>query len=103
MVICPFCEQRSVVSGERGVRRYQIPLRATREQVLKAFQAFLSSNMAISRDAPAKAELREVLLVHLPFWSAWGRGVAWAFGQERVGSGDNTRYEPRERRGGDAT
>jgi uncharacterized Zn finger protein (UPF0148 family) len=55
VVICPFCEQRSVVSGERGVRRYQIPLRATREQVLKAFQAFLSSNMAISRDAPAKA------------------------------------------------
>ena len=98
MVICPFCEQRSVVSGERGVRRYQTPLRTTREQVMKAFQAFLSSNMAISRDAPAKAELREVLLVHLPFWSAWGRGVAWAFGQERVGSGDNVRYEPRERR-----
>jgi hypothetical protein len=98
LVICPFCEQRSVVSGERGVRRYQVPQRANREQAVEAYQRFLRSSVAIARDVSSKAELSETLLVHLPFWSAWGRGVAWAFGQERVGSGDNERYEPREKR-----
>jgi hypothetical protein len=98
MVVCPFCEQRSVVSGERGVRRYQVPLQVTRDQALAAYQRFLSGNMAIARDLPRKAELSEAILVHLPFWSAWGRGVAWGFGQQEVGSGDSRRYEPRERR-----
>ncbi len=98
IVICPFCEQRSVVSGERGVRRYQVPQRAGREQALKAFKGFLTSSLEIGRDAARRAEVTDVLLVHLPFWSAWGRGVAWAFGQQQVGSGEHRRYEPRERR-----
>jgi hypothetical protein len=36
--------------------------------------------------------------MHLPFWAAWGRGVAWAFGQQQVGSGDKKRWEARERK-----
>ena len=36
------------------------------------------------------------MLVHLPFWTAWGRALAWVFGQKQVGSGDNRHYEPRE-------
>ncbi len=98
IVVCPYCEQRSVVSGERGVRRYQVPLRVSRDQAVKAYRRFISGNLAIARDAAGKSELSETLLVHLPFWSAWGRGVAWGFGQQEVGSGDNKHYEPRERR-----
>lgn len=98
IVLCPFCDLRSVVSGERGMRRYQVPLRVSREQAQKAFQGFLGSNMAMARDLSGKAQLTEMMLVHLPFWSAWARGVAWAFGQQKVGSGDHTRYEPREKR-----
>lgn len=98
VVICPYCDLRSTVSGERGVRRYQAPLRVTREAALAKLGDFLSSNWSIARDARSKAQLSEAFLVHLPFWAAWGRGVAWAFGQERVGSGDNKRYEPREKR-----
>ena len=103
IVICPYCDQRSIVAcdpaapGQRGVRRYQAPTRVTREQALSAYQRFLGSSMSIARDAKHQAQLTEVFLVHLPFWAAWARGVAWAFGQQRVGSGDNKRYEPREK------
>lgn len=110
IVICPYCDLRSAVSAENdpgweddgnigvGVRRYQVPLRVTRESAEKAFRAFLSSNFSIARDCAGKAQLTEAFLMHLPFWAAWGRGVAWAFGQERVGSGDNKRWEARERK-----
>ncbi len=96
VVICPFCELRSVVSGERGVRRYQVTQRIGREEALKALQAFLRGNMAIAGSAAREAKVSEVLLVHLPFWSLWGRALGWVFGEKRVGSGDNVRYEPRE-------
>ncbi|GAP07573.1 MAG TPA: hypothetical protein DEQ80_02445 [Anaerolinea thermolimosa] len=98
LVICPFCEMRSVVSGERGVRRYQVPLRVKREQALESLRQFLTRGVAIARDTLRRAEISEAFLVHIPFWAAWGQGVAWAFGQERVGSGENKRYVPREKR-----
>jgi hypothetical protein len=98
IVVCPYCEQRSVVSGERGVRRYQVPTRVDRAQAQTAYEKFLSSNMAIARDTRRKAQMVEAFLVHLPFWAAWGRGVAWAFGEQKVGSGDHQHYEPREKR-----
>ena len=97
LIICPFCEQRSAVSGERGVRRYQVPQRVSYEQAQKALTTFLNSDMGIAPSARSAAKLSETFLVHLPFWTAWGQGVAWAFGQQRVGSGDNERYEPREK------
>ena len=97
LVICPFCEQRSAVSGERGVRRYQVPQRISYEQAQRVLTTFLSSDMSIAPSARSAAKLSETFLVHLPFWTAWGQGVAWAFGQQRVGSGDNERYEPREK------
>ena len=35
-------------------------------------------------------------VVHLPFWTVWARVAAWVFGEEKVGSGDDARYQPRE-------
>jgi hypothetical protein len=96
VVVCPFCDLRSVVSGERGVRRYQVPARITREQAVQAYQKFLRGNFAISMDAASKAQISEVFQVHLPFWAAWGRGLGWVLGRKKVGSGDNSHYEPRE-------
>jgi hypothetical protein len=104
LVICPYCDQRSVLSavsdtlGEGSVRRYQVPLRASREKVEATFRGFVSGKMQVARDCAAQAQVSEVFLVHLPFWTVWGRGIAWAFGQEQVGSGDDKRYEPREKR-----
>lgn len=109
IVACPYCDQRSVVSAEQqgdldtgaadfGVRRYQAPLQVTREQAVDQLKRFLSGKVQVARDAAAQAQLKDAFLVHLPFWGVWGRGVAWAFGQVQVGSGDNKRYEPREKK-----
>ena len=98
LVICPYCDQRSVVSGERGVRRYQVPMRIDRDAAEKNGRSFLGSNAQIAPGLKAQAQVSEVFLVHLPFWSAWGRGVAWAFGQVKVGSDDHQHYEAREKR-----
>jgi len=98
IVTCPFCELRSVVSGERGVRRYQVPTRVTREQAEAAYKRFLSSNLAIARSAASQAQISEVLLVHLPFWAVWGQVAAWLFGYRRVKSGDSYTNVPKEER-----
>ncbi len=99
IVTCPYCDLRSIVKGkpgERGVRRYQVPQRVQREQAVKAYQGFLHSSMAIGSTVARQAKVDEVMLVHLPFWTAWGRALAWVFGQKEVGSGDNRHYEARE-------
>lgn len=98
IVACPFCELRSLVSGERGQRRYQVPTRITREQAAGAYEKFLRSSLAIAGSAAREAKISEVTLVHLPFWAAWGRVLGWAFGEKEVGSGDSRRLEPREMR-----
>jgi DNA-directed RNA polymerase subunit RPC12/RpoP len=119
VVICPYCDLRSLVAAQesapalpdassqqssetqvmrRGVRRYQAPLRTTREAAEDAFRRFLSGKFQVARDASREAKLSEVFLVNLPFWAVWGRGVAWAFGQQQVGSSKNRRYEPREKK-----
>lgn len=96
IVICPYCDLRSVVKGENGVRRYQVPSRITRDQVNASFQKFLSGNMAIAPGTLSRSTITEIFQVHLPFWAVWGKTLGWVFGQKQVGSGDNRRYEPRE-------
>jgi hypothetical protein len=96
VVRCPFCEQRSFVKGERGLRRYQVSSKILRENAIEALRRFFSSNMAIARGADRQSQLTEAFLVYLPFWTVWGRIAGWAFGEKKVGSGDSRRYEPRE-------
>lgn len=96
IVRCPYCDLRSYVRGERGLRRYQVARRVEKENAIQAFRRFLSGNWAIARSAPREARLDEIFLVHLPFWSLWVRIGAWAFGEKKVGSGDDAHYEPRE-------
>jgi hypothetical protein len=87
---------RSFVKGDRGLRRYQVPQRIAQQDALQAMKKFLSGNMAIARNAARQSQISEMFLVHLPFWTVWGRVAGWAFGQKKVSSGKNTRYEPRE-------
>jgi DNA-directed RNA polymerase subunit RPC12/RpoP len=96
IVRCPYCDLRSFVKGERGLRRYQVPQKVQRQNAEEALRRFLSSNMAIARNAARQALLSEAFLVYLPFWTVWGRVAGWAFGQEKVGSGNQSHYEPRE-------
>jgi DNA-directed RNA polymerase subunit RPC12/RpoP len=96
LVICPYCQQRSIVRGERGVLRFQVPVQIDRSQAEKMLEQFLRSSFAIARNAPRQAKLEESFLVFLPFFTSWGRVLGWVFGQERVGSGSKKRYKPRE-------
>ncbi|MEJ2600105.1 MAG: hypothetical protein P8Z00_17355 [Anaerolineales bacterium] len=96
IVHCPYCEMRSLVHGERGLHRYQVSQQVDQKVALGALQKFLSGNWAIARDAARRSQLQEAFLVYLPFWTVWSRLAAWAFGQEKVGSGDDAHYEPRE-------
>jgi hypothetical protein len=95
IVVCPYCQMRTVVRGEAGVRRYQVPQKIDRAQAETAFHKFLG-NWAIARSVPRQAQINEVFLVHLPFWATWGRALAWFFGQHEEGSGDNRHWAPRE-------
>ncbi len=96
IVQCPFCNLRSFVKGERGLRRYQAPQKVNRQGTLQALRQFFSSSLAIARDAPRQAQVSEAFLVYLPFWTVWSRTAGWVFGLKQVGSGDHRRYQPRE-------
>jgi DNA-directed RNA polymerase subunit RPC12/RpoP len=95
IVRCPSCDFRSIVRGDVGVRRYQVPVRAKRDQALQALGQFFN-NFAIALDARSKSQVSEVFLAYLPFWTLWGRALGWAFGEKQVGTSKNPRYEPRE-------
>ncbi|TAK13182.1 MAG: hypothetical protein EPO32_06010 [Anaerolineae bacterium] len=96
LVICPFCNLRSLVKGERGLRRYQVARKITGTDAEKAMRGFLGGKMQVARNASRVAVVQETFLAYLPFWASWARVLGWAFGEEKVGSGKNTRYEPRE-------
>ena len=96
IVRCPYCDLRSMVQGERGLLRYQVPLRVDREKAEANLRRFLIGSRAIAGRAARSAELTESFVAYLPFWVAWSRVLGWVFGEKKVGSGDRTRYEPRE-------
>ncbi len=96
LVNCPYCDLRSLVRGERGLRRYQVPLRINHDQALGSLRTFLSSNRAIAGEAARQGTQQESFVAYLPVWSIWTRVISWIFGEKQVGSGDNKHYEPRE-------
>lgn len=96
IVRCPYCEMRSFVRGERGILRYQVPQQVDRAVAEQRLSKFLGSSMQIAPAARRGAQLSEAFLVYLPFWTVWSTVGGWVFGEKRVGSGDDARYEPRE-------
>jgi hypothetical protein len=98
LVECPYCELRSIVRGERGIQRYQVPLRVTENQAVKEYERFLRSNMAMARNLNRRAELVEQFLAYVPFWTVWAKVVGWVFGEEKKRSNNRTYYVDREMR-----
>lgn len=96
IVKCPYCDLRSMVRGERGIRRYQVPGRINREQAMNALRRFLTSSRAIAMSAAKDARLVEDFIVYLPYWMSWSRVLGWVFGREKRRSGDSTHYRPKE-------
>lgn len=95
IVKCPYCGARSLVSGERGLGRYQVERRIDRERATQAVRGFWSGlNRAF--DLSSRAQISELFLVYLPYWRAQSQLAGWLFGEVKVGSGDSKRLEPRE-------
>jgi DNA-directed RNA polymerase subunit RPC12/RpoP len=96
VVKCPYCDMRSLVRGERGLLRYQVPIQVDRKTAEATVRNFLQGKRAIARQAAKNARITEAFVAYLPFWAVWSRVFGWVFGEEKVGSGDDSRYEPRE-------
>ncbi len=95
IVKCPYCGARSLVRGERGVRRYQVQRRIDRDAAAKAVRGFWSGlNRAM--DLGRSAQISEQFLVYLPYWRAQALMAGWVFGKKKIKSGESSRWEPRE-------
>lgn len=89
LVKCPYCGERSLVQGERGIYRWQVNRQVDRDQAQALVRQFFSGiRKAIGLRREAK--IREMFLVYLPYWqvNAFVAGVMLG----RVKSGkDSTR------------
>jgi hypothetical protein len=84
VVACPFCDQRSLVQGERGVRRWQVCCRISREDAIQSVKGFhIGINKAL--DLRSKSQLSEVFLVYLPYWRVSAIVAGWMFGRVKAG------------------
>ena len=95
LIRCPFCDLRSLVRGERGVMRYQVPRRLDRAAALERTKRFLRG-LDRAPGLSRRASFTDLFVVYLPFWSEWAEVGAWVFGKKQVGSGKSRRLEPRE-------
>ena len=95
IVKCPYCSARSLVRGERGVRRYQVQRRVDRDAAAGAVRGFWSG-MNRALDLGRSAQIGELFLVYLPYWRVQALMAGWVFGKKKVKRGDSTRWEPRE-------
>jgi hypothetical protein len=84
VVHCPFCDLRSLVRGERGVRRWQVINRIDRAAAQTAVTGFFNGvNKAF--DLKKQANVRELFLVYLPYWRVHGFVAGWMFGRVKSG------------------
>jgi hypothetical protein len=84
IVQCPYCDQRTLVQGERGVYRWQVPRRINREGAVKSVKGFFSG-IKKATDLRKEARLREVFLVYLPYWRVSAFVAGWMFGRVKAG------------------
>lgn len=84
IVTCPFCDMRSLVRGDRGIRRWHVANKVDREQALEIVKkSFSGLNKA--RDLKQKAEISEVFLAYLPYWQVKAFVAGWIFGRVKAG------------------
>lgn len=91
IVVCPYCEQRSLVRGARGVRRYQVPCRLDAEAAEQAVHRFITG-MDRAPGLSRGAVFSDRFVAYLPFWSVWAMVAGWVFGEVKSEDG----YEAHE-------
>ncbi len=89
IVVCPFCDMRSLVQGERGIRRWQVNNKIDRDQAFEAVKDSFSG-MNKARDLKKKAEISELFLAYLPYWQVKSFVAGWIFGRVKSGK-DSTK------------
>jgi hypothetical protein len=82
VVQCPYCNLHSLVQGDRGVRRWQVPRQIDRARAEQGVRGFLSG-MRKARDLSRVARIDEMILVYLPFWRVEATVAGWLFGRVR--------------------
>ncbi len=80
IVRCPYCEQRSLVQGERGIRRWQVTNKIQRDQATSEVKDFFRG-IRKARDLKTKAQIQELFLVYLPYWRVTAFVTGWLFGR----------------------
>jgi hypothetical protein len=80
---------RSLVQGERGVRRFQIRNKTDRERAMSAVTGFFSG-MNKARDLKKTADIKEMFLIYLPYWRVHAFVAGWLFGRVKSGK-DSTK------------
>lgn len=89
IVTCPFCGLPSLIQGDHGVRRWQVPRQVERASAIEALKRFFS-DIKKARDLPKTAEISDMFLVYLPYWRVQADVAGWLFGRERKDK-DSTR------------
>ncbi|MDA0246304.1 MAG: hypothetical protein OT477_23075 [Chloroflexi bacterium] len=82
IVACPSCGLRSLVQGERGIRRWQVGRQTERpqaEQAVRGFWRGINKAMAL----PREAQIKDLFLIYLPYWRVQAFVVGWLFGRVR--------------------
>ncbi len=93
---CQFCGASLMVIGDRGLPRYYVPIRITKEQVLEKVHAWFRK---IDKDPKLRkeAKITEMFPVFIPFWRINAKVIGWVLGDVKKRSGNNTTYKPVER------
>ena len=89
IVECPYCHTQSLVQGERGVRRWQVPQTVERDRALQTVINFFRG-MKKARDLPKEAQIKDTFLIYLPYWRVESFVAGWMFGRVKSGE-DSTR------------
>ena len=93
---CQFCGSGLLVMGDRGLSRYYVPIRITKEQILEKIQIWFRK-IDKAPDLRKEAKITEMFPVFIPFWRVNAKIIGWVLGDVKKGSGKNTTYKPVER------
>ena len=94
---CKYCGAGLMVMGDRGLPRYYVPIRITKEQVQEKIQAWFRK-IDKAPDLRRVASITEMFPVYIPFWRVNAKVIGWVLGDVKTGSGKNTSYKPVEKR-----
>ena len=93
---CNFCGTALMVKGERGITRYFVPPKFSKDQIVEAARKWFSGINKAS-DLKKLANFTEVFPVYVPFWRVRARVVGWVLGDEEKRSGKSKTYKPVEK------